>query len=522
MRRSAPRRRRERRQTGARSFPAAVNIPVNPDEAAFVAYATADNAAVAPLVFKIANDGLFAWAAFAALERDNAYAFLLESAETGKNGRYSFMGAAPRRLFLFQDGVFKIVAANGEVMQEKRSRHPLRELQAQFTAAPVGEGLPPFLGGVVGYLGYDCARYFEPVGDAKKDELDVPDMLWMQTDSLFIFDHYRQELYVIKNGYREDDGGDWGAWYRRARQEAEDSLHRLQQAPRPPLRLPTAAEEGEALLPQSSHSRESFCAMVERAKEHIRAGDIFQVVPSQRFSFPQTIPALDIYRNLRRINPSPYMFHFKCDDFCVVGSSPELMLHCDRGDLLLRPIAGTKPRGGDAREDDRLERELRDDEKEIAEHLMLVDLGRNDLGRVAAIGSVAVPDDRFCRIERYSHVMHMVSDVTAVLAADKTPIDAAMATFPAGTLSGAPKVRAMQIINDLEPSKRNIYGGLAGYIGHGGDMMTCIVIRTLIAKDGKCHVQAGGGIVADSVPEKEYQESVNKAMAVLRAARATG
>ena len=505
------------------------NIPVNPDQAAFVGYARQTAAAVVPLVFKIANDGLFAWSVFAKLERCNRYAFLLESAETGKNGRYSIMGAAPRRLFTFQDGVFKITDGDGNILSEKVSDSPIDDLAAQFPGAPSCETLPPFLGGAVGYMGYDCVRYVEPVGAAKRDDLKIPDMLWMQTAMLSVFDHHRQELFVVKNCYREDIGDDWDDWdacYAAARAAVEQWLEELDDLPRPRLRLPAAESSSSArteeALPQGSHSRESFCAMVEKAKEHIRAGDIFQVVPSQRFTFPQNMPPLEVYRNLRRINPSPYMFHLKCGDFCVVGSSPELMLECNANKLLLRPIAGTRPRGRTPEEDERMEDELRADAKEMAEHMMLVDLGRNDLGRVAAVGSVTVPSEQFCRVERYSHVMHMVSDVRAVLASGKTAFDAVAATFPAGTLSGAPKVRAMQIINELEESKRNIYGGMAGYICHDGGMMTCIIIRTLVAKDNMFYVQAGGGIVADSVPEKEYQESVNKARAALLAARAGG
>lgn len=500
----------------------AVQIPVNPDKRTFAAAARKMSAAVLPLVFKLPNDGLFVWSAFARLEEREPYAFLLESAETGPGGRYSLMGGAPRRLFFLRDKRFIVARGNGEILSETPCVDPFVSLGAELEEvnAPADGRLPPFLGGVVGYLGYDCVHYFEPLGDMKKDEIGVPDMLWMQTDMLAVFDHFRHELYVIKNCYRADVGDDWETAYDAGVSQTEEWLRHMQVAP-PPLRLPKTgrAEERAAPLPPSSHTPESFAAMVERAKEHIRLGDIFQVVPSQRFSFPQPATALEIYRALRRINPSPYMFHLKCGDFAVIGSSPELMLNIDDGALRLRPIAGTRPRGRDAAEDVEMEAQLRADEKEIAEHLMLVDLGRNDLGRVAAIGSVVVPKEGFCRIERYSHVMHMVSDVEARLAADKTPLDAARAAFPAGTLSGAPKVRAMEIINDLEHCKRNIYGGFAGYIGHNRDMRTCIIIRAMLVKDGVCHVQAGGGVVADSSGQKEYEESVNKAMAVLRAAR---
>lgn len=501
-------------------------LPINPDRTAFAAYAK-QAGAVVPLVFKMPNEGLFAWSAFAALERDNDYAFLLESADTGKNGRYSFMGAAPRRRVLLANGQLQVRAASGDLLHDAPCTDPLSDLEHYLApydqAAADNPLLPPFLGGTVGYLGYDCVHYFEPVGDMKEDLLGVPDMLWLQTDCLAVFDHYRQELFLVKNCYREDIGDDWNACYDSAAEELQKFLASLQTAAPPPMQLPLSAAAAEpppaGALPQSNFSEETFCQMVADAKQYIRAGDIFQVVPSQRFTFAQRAAALDIYRTLRRINPSPYMFHLKCGGFSVVGSSPELMLSCQQRALTVRPIAGSRPRGKDEAQDKIMEDELRSDEKEIAEHLMLVDLGRNDLGRVAQIGSVAVPQAQFCRIERYSHIMHMVSDVQATLAEGKTPFDAARATFPAGTLSGAPKVRAMQIINELEPCKRNLYGGLAGYISHTGDMLTCIVIRTMVIKDGLCHVQAGGGVVADSVPRKEYEESINKAMAALRAAQ---
>lgn len=499
-------------------------IPINPDKATFAEYAGAAGAVV-PLVYKLPNEGLFTWSAFAALESSSDYAFLLESAETGKNGRYSFMGAAPHRRILLTDGALQIYDAAGTLLKQSRCRDPLTDLEhylLPYRQRQVDNpNLPPFLGGVVGYLGYDCVHYFEPVGDMKADLLNVPDMLWLQTDCVAVFDHYRQELILVKNCYREDIADDdWEQYYDTATGQLRQFLARLQTAETLPMTLPPPAAAPAAVnLPHSNFTRQAFEDMVQRAKDYIRAGDIFQIVPSQRFTFPQQAPAMDIYRRLRHINPSPYMFHFKCGNFSVVGSSPELMLGCRDRRLTVRPIAGSRPRGTDADADNRLEQELKTDAKEIAEHLMLVDLGRNDLGRVAQIGSVRVPPERFCRIERYSHIMHMVSDVEAILAEDKTPFDAARATFPAGTLSGAPKVRAMQIINEFEPCKRNLYGGFAGYISHQGDMLTCIIIRTLVAKDGMCHVQAGGGIVADSQADKEYEESVNKAMAALRAAQ---
>lgn len=348
----------------------------------------------------------------------------------------------------------------------------------------------------------------------KADLLQVPDMLWMQTDIIAVFDHYRNDVYVIKSCYREDIVDGWDEMYRRGRHEAEALLAVFSNVQKPVMRLATTA--CHQLNKTSNMMRDQFCDIVRQFKEYIAAGDIFQGVPSQRFSFPQPAPALDIYRCLRRLNPSPYMFYLKCDDFVVAGSSPELLVSCEKKHLQLRPIAGTRPRGNDAQEDTALEAELLADEKERAEHLMLVDLGRNDLGRVAAAGTVKV--SRFCHVERYSHVMHIVSNVEGVLADDKSSFDALRAAFPAGTLSGAPKVRAMQLINSTESCKRHFYAGGIGYIGFDGDMMTCIAIRAFVAKEGKCHVQSGSGIVADSDPAMEYQESLNKAAAVLRAA----
>ena len=497
-----------------------MTVPINPDKAQFADYARACETAVVPLVFRVANDGLFGWSAFALLEAEDDYAFLLESVETGKNGRYSFMGNRPRRLYTLENGKFYTRDGRGKLLDETPCDDPMSLLEAVVSpvTAPVDGALPPLLSGVVGYAGYDCVHYFEPVGDVNPDELGVPDMMWMETDWLIVFDHYRQAVFLIKSCHRAEIGDDWAAAYEEGKAAAQRQLAAMNHAPRAQLRLDTEALP-PPFLPGSNFTREEFCDVVETVKSHIRAGDIFQAVPSQRFSFEQKASTLDIYRALRRLNPSPYMFLLKGGDFSVAGSSPELMLNCRQRNLLLRPIAGTKPRGATEAENLALERELKEDAKEIAEHLMLVDLGRNDLGSVSEIGSIRVPGKRFCHIERYSHVMHMVSDVTGILAEGRSPFDAARATFPAGTLSGAPKVRAMQIINELEPCKRNLYGGFAGYMGHGGDIMTCIVIRTLVAKGGRCHVQAGGGIVADSVPEKEYQESVNKAMAVLRAAQ---
>ncbi|MGI9297461.1 MAG: anthranilate synthase component I [Gammaproteobacteria bacterium] len=500
-----------------------MNAPVNPGESEFAAFAKNTNSPVTPLVFRAPNDGVLAWAAFAALQGEHPFAFLLESADAGENGRYSFMGAAPRRLFVFADGVFSVRDGGGKTLSENTCDDPAEALRAQMdalAAAPLGDGLPPFWGGAVGYMGYDCAHYFENIGAMKPDLLRVPDMVWMQTDLLAVFDHRRHEVYVIKSCYAEDanDGDDWRARYRRGRAQAEALLARISEAKTARLRLPPPRAKPPSLRVESNMTRDEFHRTVTAFKKHIQDGDIFQGVPSQRLSFAPTAPTLDIYRCLRRMNPSPYMFYLKCGDFVAAGASPELMISRRGKRLELRPIAGTRPRGDTPEKDAALEAELLADEKEIAEHLMLVDLARNDAGRVAAAGTVRVP--RFCAVERYSHVMHIVSAVEGELRDSCSAFDALRAAFPAGTLSGAPKVRAMQLINRYESCRRNIYGGCAGYAGFDGDMSMCIAIRSFVAKGGRCYVQAGGGVVADSQPEKEYRESMDKAAAVLRAAEA--
>ena len=497
-------------------------IPVNPDANEFCAFAEKQKCEIFPLVFCAPVDNLFAWSAFESIEQNSECAFLLESAEVGKNSRYSYMGANPRRLFVLEDGVFSVRGKDGETLETKQCADPFAELEQYmrpFLRAPAPE-LPPFLGGIVGYAGYDCVRYFEPIGEEKPDQLGIPDMAWMETETLLIFDHHRHNLYIVRNCRREEGGEGWHAFFKRARADADKLLADIAKHKSPPPQIPVKSKTPPPLPDaQSNFSQSEYCAAVERAKEHITAGDIFQVVPSRRLTFKQPAPPFHLYRCLRRVNPSPYMFYLKFGGFVVAASSPELLASCENGAALVRPIAGTRPRGKTNEHDKEMEAQLRADEKERAEHLMLVDLGRNDIGRVARIGSVTVPPEKFCSVERYSHVMHICSDVAAVMADGKSAFDLARAAFPAGTLSGAPKVRAMQIINDIEPCKRNAYGGMAGFFGFDGNMATCIVIRALMMKDGVCHAQAGGGVVADSDPMREYEETVNKAMSVLRAAQ---
>jgi anthranilate synthase component 1 len=370
------------------------------------------------------------------------------------------------------------------------------------------EGLPPFAGGAVGLFGYDLVRGAEPsVGEPNPDDTDVPDMALMVSDVLLAFDHLRHEVTVISNVFVEDD---LEAAYGRAADAIGEVRERLADpVPRPPggVREPPAFD--------SNVGSDGFAAAVERAKEYIRAGDAYQVVPSQRWSADASVDAFSIYRGLRAINPSPYMYFLDFGDFEIAGASPEPLVTVTGRHVEQRPIAGTRPRAATAEEDLELARELLADEKERAEHVMLVDLGRNDLGRVCEYGSVSV--DELMVVETYSHVMHIVSSVSGTLREGVTAMGALRATLPAGTLSGAPKIRAMQIIDELEPVKRGPYGGAIGYLSYTGDLDTAIHIRTVVMKDGRAHVQAGGGTVADAQPDYEFRESEAKARAVLRA-----
>ena len=373
--------------------------------------------------------------------------------------------------------------------------------------------LPGFHGGVVGYLGYDCVRWFEPtIGPAPRDELGIPDMFFLLTGTVLIFDHRRRRLKIVANAFIEGNAAERA--YEAAAREIEKVLDQL----RLPISFPPIFTESEPSpgRAESNTTREEYHAMVNRAKEYIRAGDIFQMVPAQRFETAFAGDALDLYRTLRFINPSPYMFCLRFPErFSLVGSSPEVHVRLTDDLVEIRPIAGTRQRGTTDEEDEANASELLADPKERAEHLMLVDLARNDVGRIAEYGSVKVTD--FMTIERYSHVMHIVTHVSGKLAGGRTAYDVMRATFPAGTVSGSPKVRAMQIINELEKSKRCTYAGAVGYFGFDGNLDSCIALRTVLLKDGKAYVQAGGGVVADSTPEGEYQESLNKAMAAMRA-----
>ncbi|HUF61736.1 MAG TPA: anthranilate synthase component I [Verrucomicrobiales bacterium] len=448
---------------------------------------------------------------------DGQYSFLFESAETREDaGRYSFLGTSPRLVFACRDGQVTLSGPGRESESYPAQWDPLAELESimrRCRPAPAN-GLPVFHGGAVGYLAYDAVHYFEPtVPLHPRDDLNIPDLLFMITDTVMIFDHRFRRLQIVANVFL-DDYADPRSAYDSAREKIEEVIRRL----RTPLHydpVPTLTPIPEP-VPVSNTTREAYCGMVERAKEYIRAGDIFQVVPSQRFEVPYAGSPLSLYRALRHINPSPYMFCLQFPDgFSLVGSSPEVHVRAIDGRVEIRPIAGTRWRGASEGEDQALEEELLADPKERAEHIMLVDLARNDVGRIAEFDSVRVTD--LMIIERYSHVMHIVSNVEGRLDPSRSAYDVMRATFPAGTVSGSPKVRAMQIIREMEISRRGAYAGAVGYFGFDGNLDSCIALRTAVLQGGTAYVQAGAGVVADSVPESEYTETVNKARGLLRA-----
>jgi anthranilate synthase component 1 len=429
--------------------------------------------------------------------RGEGPAFLLESAEQGRVGRWSFIGFRPRSVLRWSlgDAGDPYALAAAEV--------------ARYDQAPLPD-LPPFSGGAVGLFGYDLVRTVEPLEAPNPDPVGLPDLALMLTDVLVAFDHLRREVTILANVYVEDD--DVEASYAAAVETIAEVRQRLA-APLP--RPEPITHERVAPTWRSNMERATFEGMVERIVEYIHAGDAYQVVPSQRWSAEAPVEAFSIYRGLRAVNPSPYMYFLDFGDFEIAGASPEPLVTVHGGRIETRPIAGTRPRGASPEEDARIAEELLADEKERAEHVMLVDLGRNDVGRVSEFGSVNV--DGFMEIEAYSHVMHIVSRVSGRLRGGVGSLDALRAILPAGTLSGAPKVRAMQIIDELEPVKRGGYGGAIGYFSYTGDLDTCIHIRTVVVKDGVAHVQAGGGTVADAKPDYEFRESEAKSRAVKQA-----
>ncbi|MBI5094198.1 MAG: anthranilate synthase component I [Candidatus Hydrogenedentes bacterium] len=448
--------------------------------------------------------------AYMKLSKNQKYAFLLESVEKADTlGRYSFLGANPSIVFKSKGRQVSIIRdGKADSYDSADPLDELRKLMASYSPIEV-QGVPPFHGGAVGYMSYDQVRFFERLPDANPDPLNLPDLYYMITDTLVIFDHVNNRMKIVSNAHVQDNPDE-------AYQTAVRKLEDLIQILRAPLVLPEPKPSSPATADvKSSFTREGFCQAVEKAKEYIRAGDIFQVVLSQRFERKVHASAIDLYRALRCINPSPYMLLLQFPDLCLVGSSPEVMTQVKDGRCIVRPIAGTRPRGATPAEDLALEKDLLADEKELAEHIMLVDLGRNDVGRVSKPGTVS--PSRLMTIERYSHVMHIVSEVEGQIQDNEDAYSALRATFPMGTVSGAPKIRAMQIIDELEPVRRGPYSGGCGYLSFSGEMDTCIIIRTMVIKDGVAHIQAGAGIVYDSDPQREFEETVNKAKALFRA-----
>lgn len=447
-------------------------------------------------------------------------AFLLESVEGGvKWARYSFIGTDPFLMLQAKNGLLTVTGKEGTVTHREK---PLEVLKARLRSyrSPNLPGLPRFTGGAVGFFGYDLIQYYEKLPAHRNDDLGTNDMQFMFCDQVIVMDHFKQQIMVVANAHLPEGGTD-----EEIRSAYEETCRKIDQIV---LRLqkpvystsitravhPDEVELGEL---QSNMTKQQYMDNVEHAKQYIRSGDIFQVVLSQRFEIETSVSPLHVYRVLRTMNPSPYMYYLKMGEEVIVGASPELLVRVEESKVETRPIAGTRPRGKTAEEDAALEKELLADEKERAEHLMLVDLGRNDIGRVSRFGSVHC--DSFMEVERYSHVMHIVSNVVGELSEDKDFYDAFISCLPAGTVSGAPKIRAMEIIAELEKERRGPYAGAIGYLGFSGNMDTCITIRTIVFKGGKAYVQAGAGIVWDSVPEKEYEETVNKAKALLKSIR---
>ncbi|MGY6533954.1 MAG: anthranilate synthase component I [Pararhodobacter sp.] len=448
--------------------------------------------------------------------------FMLESVTGGEvRGRYSIVGMKPDVIWHCRGEQARINrhARYDETAWTDQPGHPLDELRSLLAESRIDmpTGLPPIAAGLFGYLGYDMVRLVENLPQTRPDPLDVPDAVLMRPSVVAVLDGVKGEVTVVAPAWHST-GTSARAAYAQAAERVMEALRDLErEAAGMGRALGTTAQVGAA---RSNISQADYLAAVEKARAYIRAGDIFQVVPSQRWAQDFPLPPFALYRSLRRTNPSPFMFYFDLGDFHIVGASPEILVRLRDNEVTIRPIAGTRPRGETPEEDRALEAELLADEKERAEHLMLLDLGRNDVGRVARIGTVR-PTEQFI-IERYSHVMHIVSNVVGELRAGEDALSALLAGLPAGTVSGAPKVRAMQIIDELEPEKRGVYGGAAGYFAANGEMDMCIALRTAVIKDGTLYVQAGGGVVLDSDPQAEWQETVNKARALRRAAEDAG
>ena len=486
---------------------------IQPDFKTFSRLARGGN--LIPVYSTFTADLLTPVSAYLRLARQARYAFLLESVEGGeKIARYTFVGANPVEVFRYVRGAC-VLEGEGRVSWEQTNPLDfLRHRVERYRPVRV-PGLPPLVAGAIGYFSYDMVRLFERIPDTGRDDVGADDAAMMFFLGMIVFDHVQHRIWIVRNVFT-DGPGSLRSKYLAAVREIEATRRLLEQ--------PVAAEQSARrprrrssarLAVTSNTTRARFEAAVRKAKSYIRAGDIFQVVVSRRTDVRIDADPFDLYRALRVVNPSPYMYFLKLDDTAVVGSSPEMLVKVQGRDAFYRPIAGSRGRGRDEQEDQRLEAEMLADPKERAEHIMLVDLGRNDLGRVCEYGSVQV--ERLGFVERYSHVMHLVSSLRGRLRKGVDCFEALMACFPAGTLSGAPKIRAMEIIDELEPTRRGLYGGAILYLDFSGNLDSCIALRTLVAKGGQAYIQAGGGVVADSVPEREYQETINKARAVMAA-----
>ena len=480
-----------------------------PDKKEFLKLAKKGN--LIPVYREILADFETPLSAFKKIE-DGPYSFLLESVEGGERiARYSFLGSSPSMVIssrgstieIIKDGKKDTYAAKDDPIEE------LKEIISGYRPVRV-KGLPRFSGGLVGFLGYDMVRFMEEIPDNNPDDLGLPESCFMLCDTLLVFDHVDHKIKVVSNAFT---GKDPAKSYREAIKKIDSIIAKLLAPNR--FKRGTKRAGAKKVRIESNMTKVRYKKMVERAKEHIRSGDIIQVVPSQRLAADITVPSFEIYRALRSVNPSPYMYYLNFDAFSLVGSSPEIMVRCEDGRVEVRPIAGTRRRGASEEEDEKLIKDLLKDPKERAEHIMLVDLGRNDLGRVSELGSVKISE--LMAVEKYSHVMHIVSDVEGRLAKGKDSFDVIRATFPAGTVSGAPKIRAMEIIDELETVRRGPYAGAVAYFSFSGNLDACITIRTILVKGKRAYIQAGGGVVADSDPENEYIETLNKAKALVRA-----
>ncbi len=473
----------------------------------------AREASLVPVVKSVSADLLTPVSAFLAIAEKEPHAFLLESVERGEQiGRYTFLGARPYMRVKARQGTVEIERGRRREAVQENIFQVVKRLLREHRPASI-PGLPPFTAGAVGYFAYDVVRQLEKIGEHAKDDLALPDAELMFFDRLLAFDHLRHQIHIVAAADVASENPRRA--YDRALRDIAALERKLAAGLTPALWRKSAKGKAGKLKVHAGTKRETFLRSVERCKEYIAAGDIFQVVLSQRLDFTPEVAPFDLYRALRQVNPSPYLYFLQMGDTHILGSSPEMLVRVTGRRLEYRPIAGTHPRGRDEAEDLRLEQQMRTDEKERAEHVMLVDLGRNDLGRVSDYGSVKVKDLMY--VERYSHVMHLVSALEGRLRKDLDALDAFAACFPAGTLSGAPKVRAMQIIEELEPTRRGIYGGSVLYADFAGNLDSCIGIRTLLMQGKKAYLQAGAGIVADSDPASEFQESMNKAQALLRA-----